>query len=475
MSHIVYVTNGMSSTLNSSLELSRRLVASGYRVSYVSHADIEETVLAHDFPFFRLSADQRFMEAAENDPPPRQLSLATPVAVAGWIRRRTRLRKESSRMEGFEALLGSLQPDLLIIDCELHAAIVTAETLDVPVVLASAWFTIFRHPGIPPLEFRALPASGASGRLWLRLLWVRSFLGGLMLEWKRRFSIEGLRARLSPVPWSSLFIDDIRSVARARGFDLRECARTNWLRPLTYPNIPTLCFNLREVDFPHEPHVHLHYVGPMIARHRVEVRSAGMSGQAWERFLAPRGTGKEGRPLVYCSLGSHWSVDQDFLGRVVDVFRRRPEWDLVLGLGAKLDPAALGPIPDNALILPWAPQLQVLEIADAAIVHGGNTSLNECLAFAVPMLVYSTEHVDQNGCAARTGYHGLGLVGDRRRDTSADIECNVERILTDVAIRKNVTAMQHRILEAEQAGEETRLLQQVMEQHHTARGRTAAR
>jgi UDP:flavonoid glycosyltransferase YjiC (YdhE family) len=47
MLRIVYLTNGMASTLNSSLELSRRLDQRGHSVTYVSHAHIADTVKAH--------------------------------------------------------------------------------------------------------------------------------------------------------------------------------------------------------------------------------------------------------------------------------------------------------------------------------------------------------------------------------------------------------------------------------------------
>lgn len=43
---IVYITNGMASTLNSSLELSRRLTDAGHEVIYLSQADVGPRVQA---------------------------------------------------------------------------------------------------------------------------------------------------------------------------------------------------------------------------------------------------------------------------------------------------------------------------------------------------------------------------------------------------------------------------------------------
>jgi UDP:flavonoid glycosyltransferase YjiC (YdhE family) len=63
------------------------------------------------------------------------------------------------------------------------------------------------------------------------------------------------------------------------------------------------------------------------------------------------------------------------------------------------------------------------------------------------MVVYSTRYVDQDGCAARVGFHGLGVVGDKDADGPEEIEANIQRALADVEIRSNVRAMQQRYME----------------------------
>ena len=50
-----------------------------------------------------------------------------------------------------------------------------------------------------------------------------------------------------------------------------------------------------------------------------------------------------------------WAADTGFLGRVLEVFVKRSDWDLVLGLGGKRTATDLAPVPDNALLLDWAP------------------------------------------------------------------------------------------------------------------------
>jgi UDP:flavonoid glycosyltransferase YjiC (YdhE family) len=83
----------------------------------------------------------------------------------------------------------------------------------------------------------------------------------------------------------------------------------------------------------------------------------------------------------------------------------------------------------------------VLELADCAINHGGITSINECIASEVPMVVYSPSLRDQDGCATRIEYHGLGV--GTRWDTKkpGQLERHIARVLSDEAMHGRVRAM----------------------------------
>ncbi|NNL97394.1 MAG: hypothetical protein HKO63_04240 [Acidimicrobiia bacterium] len=207
-----------------------------------------------------------------------------------------------------------------------------------------------------------------------------------------------------------------------------------------YTRLPVLCLNAYELEFPHTPHPNIRYVGPMVNRHRTEARLQSESRRRWEAYRAARLATDGGRPLVYCSLGSYWS-DPDFLRMVLATFERRPDWDLVLGLGGQATVADLGSVPGNVLLLDWAPQLEVLELADCAINHGGITSINECISSGVPMVVYSPSLRDQDGCATRIEYHGLG-VGTRWDTKNPErLEGHIARVLADEAMHDRVREM----------------------------------
>ena len=101
----------------------------------------------------------------------------------------------------------------------------------------------------------------------------------------------------------------------------------------------------------------------------------------------------------------------------------------------------IGEVPDNVLLLDYAPQLAVLAEADGAINHGGITSLNECISYGVPAIVYSPGLLDQEGCAARIAYHNLGVRAAWKKFDPATLERHIELILGDEEIRSNVQAM----------------------------------
>ncbi len=52
--------------------------------------------------------------------------------------------------------------------------------------------------------------------------------------------------------------------------------------------------------------------------------------------------------------------------------------------GRQVDPAALGPIPDNVLLSAYTPQLDFLQRAHVFVAHGGVNSVMESLYYGVP-------------------------------------------------------------------------------------------
>jgi len=103
-----------------------------------------------------------------------------------------------------------------------------------------------------------------------------------------------------------------------------------------------------------------------------------------------------------------------------------------------IDQNALGVLPENVFAFKKLPQLKVLAYADCSINHGGIHTINECIHYKVPMLIYSGKRSDQNGCAARVAFHQLGIMADKDKDQSAAIQSKIQQVLTDPLFRKNM-------------------------------------
>ena len=56
-------------------------------------------------------------------------------------------------------------------------------------------------------------------------------------------------------------------------------------------------------------------------------------------------------------------------------------------MGKLTDPGKLGAIPDNFIVRPSMPQLEILQRAALFISHGGMNSVNESLFYGVPLVV----------------------------------------------------------------------------------------
>ncbi len=425
MARILFVAHGLTSPLNTSLELSRRLEAAGHEIIYASHADVGEAVAAAGFAFERLTEDP-----AVADPP--RLG-RNPIA---WVAAMRRARTRSIASREVEQAIKEVDPDLLLIDIEMHYAVIASGGLGIPTMLVLNFFSLFKSDDLPPLSSPALPGDTEG----IRRAWRRVRLNAIGARIKHKLSRRGVGDILRPVSLGTNYYADLRRVAQVRGYSLaRNTDRNQWLRPFTYTRLPVLCFNARELEFPHNEHPSLRYAGPMVNRNRSEHR-AGDDAARWERFRATRDSDPNKRPLVYCSLGSYWS-DPGFLQMVLATFEQRQDWDLILGLGGQIAIDTIGNVPPNVLALSWAPQLEVLAEADCAINHGGIASINESIVSGVPMVVYSPSLLDQDGCAARVEYHGVGVRGDWADQDPRQLEQHIEQVLTDQQLRLNVAKM----------------------------------
>lgn len=441
MATIAIATNGRTALLSSYVELGRRLARHGHRVVYVAETEVATGLTERGEEAVALDHDRRFDSMAAADPPPSGLR---PAALVRWVARRRNLRARSVREGPDEvaAAVASLDPDLVILDAEFQLGLLATPGIEAPRAMAVTFFSIFRGPDLPPLDTMLGPPTSPVGRARIRLAWAWNRARGLAFRAARRCSRGGLATLVRPIRLDTNDLADLRAIARVRDIDLSSFAdRSQWLRPHLVRDLPLFCLNAAEMDLPHRVSPRLIYLGPMVVTDRPEPAMEPDARSQWEALVASRQGATEPRPLVYATLGTYWSADRDTLATFVEVFRRRPDWDLVIGLGGVTDPDELGQLPANVVALRWAPQLEILAQADAVLTHGGTATVREAIAFGVPSVVCSTGFVDQHSIAARVRHHRLGLIADLGHDGPEQLEAKLAAALTDPDIADGVAAM----------------------------------
>jgi zeaxanthin glucosyltransferase len=133
------------------------------------------------------------------------------------------------------------------------------------------------------------------------------------------------------------------------------------------------------------------FVGPLV---REEVLP--------ENFAAWREK-QDNRPQVYVALGTFLSHRSDVLIGIGEALRKvGARAAIAIGSMPKNE---LGPIPDDWLVARELPQVAMLQYADLAIHHGGNNSVQECLAAGIRQLVlpFSTDQFANAADLERVG------------------------------------------------------------------------
>jgi MGT family glycosyltransferase len=189
------------------------------------------------------------------------------------------------------------------------------------------------------------------------------------------------------------------------------------------------CLDLPRTDIPEN----FHYTGPFVsgsARPAVDF--------PWHRI--------DGRPLIYASLGTTRNV-QPFVIRMIAEACRGLNAQLVISLGGRFSLEQFGPFPGDPLVVRYAPQLDLLKLADIVITHAGPNTVFETLMQGVPMIAIPIAH-DQPAIAARLARLKLAQVIPQRGLSAEKLRAAVITLLNDPCYRAS----------ARQVGAQVRLL-----------------
>jgi MGT family glycosyltransferase len=292
--------------------------------------------------------------------------------------------------------------DSLVVDQIEMAGGTVAEHLGLPFVSAAAALPINLDASVPPCIFPWPHRAGVGARL-------RNRVGNAASEW----ILAGV-------------LRTINRQRRAWGLPPARDYQSLFSRLAQVAQLPA-ALELPGRRLP--PHVH--HTGPW-----TDAAGRAPVDFPWSR-LDP------GRPLAYASMGTLQNgVLRTF--RVIAEACAGIDLQLVISLGGGQDPALLGDLPGDPLVVGYAPQLDLIRRSAVTISHGGLNTALESLAQGVPQVVLPVTY-DQPGVGARVEWSGVGRSIPVGRLTVERLRDAVRLVLGDPAYRERARRLRSSI------------------------------
>jgi zeaxanthin glucosyltransferase len=419
MSTIVIAPLYWHSDLNATFALAQKLQDLGHRVHYACIPDTEERIRSQGFDFVPLFPSVfplgTLPKQAANEAAGRYLG-------AAGINARVRAMCELCRNGEIVKIIHSLHPDLFLVSNHLPWAGIGAWKTGVPVLMFSSIIVFAPDSMAPPGSSDTIPSANLLSRL------------GVWWEWRKTVLRAKLAARVSGLWRSSAYLKDL---AVATGYPVSKID----FEVLPWPRLilPELIFFPEWFGFRRARRMEgAFYVEPSVNTKRKD------KDFPWEKL--------DGRPLVFCSLGSlitfkHLALVKQFVRVFLDAMRQRPNLQGVVAIGNYLKPGDFYR-PENVILTDDAPQLALLERARLMVGHAGAGCIRESTFYGVPMLLLPMAF-DAPGNAARAVYHGMALRADFRGVSANDLVVAIDKLLHDPSYAESAKRMAQKFMEVE--------------------------
>jgi MGT family glycosyltransferase len=149
------------------------------------------------------------------------------------------------------------------------------------------------------------------------------------------------------------------------------------------------------------------------------------------------------KPLLFISLGTTFNDQPDFFRTCLEAFGD-DRWQVAMAVGEQVDPADLGPIPDNVEIRTYFPQPAVLQHADLFLSHTGMNSTMESLYSGVP-IVAVPQQPEQEANARQVEELGLGRRLNGAELSASLLRRTVDEVHADPQIHANVADLSKKL------------------------------
>jgi zeaxanthin glucosyltransferase len=393
MSHFGVLSYKGTGHLNPLIALSRELLARGHKVTFFQRPELEQVVRPHGLEFSPIGPCNNSSGGATKEK--RRVSSGTTAFRSG-------IRRIAGDMEVFlreaPAALVRAGIDTLIMDEIALSGPTLAELLAVPYFVVS---TSVPHNFGWPAPRGIGRANSRLGRLQAALLEVSILrMRGPV---RRRLDRYRRQAGLGPI--------------RRIGSVFPELAHITQLPK---------CLDFPRLALPDN----FYYAGPFVdeaARPTVEF--------PWSRL--------DDRPLIYASLGTGRERDPAVF-RLIAEACMGCNVQLVVSLGGRHSPGILDELPGSALVVNYAPQLELLKKSAIVITHGGLNTALETLVEGKPMIVIP-KAFDQPAVAARLQWLGVAEVLSIENLSVQRLRLALSKVLNEPGYRSAAREVQDKI------------------------------
>lgn len=413
MAHIGMVCTPFSGHLHPTAAIGRTLIERGHRVSFVGFEDCRAKITASGLDFVPVGQEQVPLGTAREFE--RLLGCTTDHASVRLTLEMLGKRITTFFEEG-PSIFRELDLDLVVVDQMSFEAGIVAEYLGIPFVSLANAMLFNREPSLPPVIFG-----------WdYRPTWYT-----------------GVRNRLA-----NWFLDylklPLRRIVRRqrRAWNLRVLPSNDAI----HSPYAQLSQQVQELEFPRKylP-AWFHFLGPF--QHPASRKPVDFP---YEQL--------NGKPLIYASLGTIQN-QLDTIYATIAAACEDVDAQLVISLGGG-EVHFSQPLAGNPLVVPYAPQLELLQRAALTITHAGMNTTMESLAAGVPMVAIPIAN-DQPAIAARIAWSGCGERLPLQELDPAKLKALVQKVLHDPGYRQRALAIQQSIHQAGGAVRACEIIEQV--------------
>jgi zeaxanthin glucosyltransferase len=382
MAHLGLTCPELSGHLNPMTTLGRELQRRGHRVTLIGRPDARAKTE---------SAGLEFAVVGEKAFPVGSLSRTTAelgrlsglsaIRFTGDLLRRAAI----TILDEASVAISKAGVDALLVDQVTPAGETVAEILNLPFLSVCNALALNPDPALPPA---VTPWRYRRGTIWR----VRNALGDTILRWAARPILNEINARrvrngLSPLKGRVAESSGLAQIAQQPAF----------------------------FDYPRERlPKNFHYTGPWHA-----IESGDKLDFPWEEL--------DGRPLIYASMGTLQNR-QGLIFETIASACAGLDAQLVLSLGSRDQRLELN-LAGAPIVVPFAPQLELLRRSALTITHAGLNTALESLTQGVPMVAIPITN-DQPGVASRLEWLGVARVVPPSRLSVRRLRAGVRSVLT---------------------------------------------